>query len=72
MSTVMWIVAWGVLATGAAALAGILASIKNRDYSFWIAWSFIFPPMVLILAIMPKFMGTRPRRRPIDEEDHGF
>ncbi|MEL7048577.1 MAG: hypothetical protein AAFO75_06385 [Pseudomonadota bacterium] len=69
MSAAVWIVGWGLIATGAAAIAGILASVRNRDYSFWIAWTFIFPPMLLILATLPPFKGERPKRRSLDEED---
>jgi len=67
--TIIWIVAWGVVATGSAALAGILAGMKNRDYSFWMGWSFLFPPMVIILAFLPAYKGRRPTRPSLDEED---
>jgi hypothetical protein len=33
------------------------------------AWSFVFPPLVLVLALMPKLKGQRPRRTSLDEED---
>lgn len=69
MSAVKIIVVWGIFAIAAAALAGVLAGVKNRDYSFWIAWSFVFPPLVLVLALMPKLKGQRPRRTTLDEED---
>ncbi|HRN87014.1 hypothetical protein [Hyphomicrobium sp.] len=65
-----WIVAWGLAAIIAAALAGFLAAWKNRDYSFWMAWCFILPPLVLWLAFMPKHVGPRPRRPSIDELEH--
>lgn len=68
-NAVIWIVGWGLIATGAAAIAGILAGVKNRDYSFWIGWTFVFPPMVIFLAILPKLAGPRPRRPTLDEED---
>lgn len=63
------IVIWGATAFSAAALAGILAGIKNRDISFWIGWSFLFPPLVLFLLFLPKHQGQRPRRRSLDDED---
>jgi hypothetical protein len=69
MSAVKIIVVWGIFAIAAAALAGVLAGVKNRDYSFWMAWSFVFPPLVLVLALMPKLKGQRPRRTSLDEED---
>jgi hypothetical protein len=58
---------WGIVAILSAVLAGILASAKRRDYSFWAAWSFIFPPMLLILLFMPRNRGERPRRPSVDE-----
>ncbi len=66
---VFWISMWGLVAIIASAVAGILAGAKNRDYSFWMAWSFIFPPIVLILALLPRFSGPRPRRPTLDEDD---
>jgi hypothetical protein len=56
------------MSLAAAAVAGILAGIKNRDVSFWMAWGFIFPPLVLFLAFLPR-RDTRPKRRSLDEED---
>ena len=53
----------------AAILAAFLSARKNRDYSFWVACSFIFPPSVLILALMPKHVGERRRRPTLDEEE---
>lgn len=64
-----WIVAWGVLAIVSAALAGFLASWKNRDYSYWMAWTFIVPPLVVWLLLMPKRVGPRKRRPSLDELD---
>ncbi len=65
---VEWIVIWGATALGATAIAGLLAAWKKRDYSFWMGWSFIFPPLIIILALMPK-RDRRPRRPTLDEED---
>jgi hypothetical protein len=65
-----YIVIWGFAALVSAALAGILAGIKNRDYSFWMGWSFVLPPMVLVLAMLPKRAGPRPVRPALDSEDH--
>jgi hypothetical protein len=58
---------WGVVAIASAVLAGILAGLKRRDHSFWAAWSFLFPPMLLLLLVMPVNRGARPRRPSIDE-----
>lgn len=63
------IVIWGAVALSAAILAGFLAGAKNRDYSFWIAWCFLVPPLVLWLAFMPRRQGPRPRRPSLDDVD---
>jgi hypothetical protein len=47
-------------------LAGLVAGWKNRDYSFWMAWCFVVPPLLLWLFVMPKFKGSRPRRPTLD------
>jgi len=64
-----WIAAWGLTAIAAAVLGGILAGIKNRDYSQWSAWCFLFPPLVVWLLLLPRQAGPRPRRPTLDEED---
>jgi hypothetical protein len=58
---------WGIVAIASAALAGVLAGIKRRDASFWAAWSFLVPPMLLVLLLVPSNKGPRPRRPGIDE-----
>ena len=58
---------WGVVAIASAIVAGIVASVKRRDHSFWAAWSFLVPPMLLILLLMPSNKGPRLRRPGIDE-----
>lgn len=50
-------------------IGGILAGFKNREFSFWIAWSFVFPPSLLVLLLLPRLKGLRPRRPTLDEED---
>ncbi len=69
MDIVRGIVIWGLTALGAAVIAGVLAGIKNRDYSFWIAWSFLFPPLVFFLLLLPRYQGERPRRPSLDEQE---
>jgi hypothetical protein len=60
---------WGVVAVVSAVLAGIVAGLKRRDHSFWAAWSFLFPPMLLLLLVMPSNKGPRPRRPSVDEQE---
>jgi hypothetical protein len=64
---VKFIAIWGVVSIASAFLAGVLAGMKRRDHSFWAAWSFLFPPMLLLILIMPVNKGPRPRRPTIDE-----
>jgi quinol-cytochrome oxidoreductase complex cytochrome b subunit len=59
---------WGLTAVVAAIVAGILAGIKRRDWSFWVGTCFLLPPLVLFLALLPAY-HTRPKRRTLDEED---
>ncbi|HWB46630.1 MAG TPA: hypothetical protein VG900_14415 [Hyphomicrobiaceae bacterium] len=66
---VKFIVVWGVMAFVAAALAGIVAGLKRRDHSFWAAWTFLVPPMLLLLLVLPKNRGPRPRRPSVDMEE---
>ena len=66
---VKWIVIWGAVAIGSAIAAGVLAGIKRRDHSFWAAWSFLFPPMLLVLLVLSKNQGVKKRRPTLDEED---
>jgi len=40
---------WGIASIASAVIAGITAGLKRRDHSFWAAWSFLFPPMLLLL-----------------------
>jgi hypothetical protein len=58
---------WGLVAIAAAIIGGIVAGAKRRDHSFWAAWSFLFPPMLLILLVMPSNKGPRQRRPGLDE-----
>lgn len=66
MDLVQGIVAWGSLALTSLTLAGILAGIKNRDLSFWMSWCFLIPPFVVLLMLLPRFQGPRPRRLSLD------
>ncbi|KAB2911843.1 MAG: hypothetical protein F9K29_21380 [Hyphomicrobiaceae bacterium] len=71
MVVVKVIALWGIVAIASAFLAGVIAGIKRRDHSFWAAWSFLFPPMLLILLVMPVNRGSRPRRPsdPLEEAE---
>jgi len=60
---------WGVTAIAAAVAGGILANIKNRDYSFWIAMSFLLPPALVVLLLLPRLKERPVRISPDDEVD---
>lgn len=60
---------WGLVAIASGVLAALLAGVKRRDHSFWAAWSVMFPPMLLVLLLMPTNQGPRPRRPTLDEEE---
>ncbi len=64
-----WIVVWGLSAVVGAALAAVFATQKNRDISYWMAWCFIFPPLVIWLMLMPTNKGPRPRQPRLDDLD---
>ncbi len=65
---VKYIVIWGLTAIAASLLAGIVAAVKNRDVSYWMGWSFILPPMLVALFLIPALKQPRPARRS-DEDD---
>jgi hypothetical protein len=69
---VKYIAIWGITAFLAAILAGLLAGVKRRDHSFWAAWSFIAPPMLLVLLCLPKNHGPKPKRRTGQQHDEPF
>jgi hypothetical protein len=69
MNFQMAVTLWGLLALAGAAIAGVLANIKNRDYSVWMGWGFLFPPSVIYLAFLPRLQGLRPRQPTLDEID---
>ena len=62
MLAVKIIVLWGIASIGAAAAAAVIAGMRNRDHSAWAAWCFIFPPLLLVLLLLPRGKGQRPRR----------
>jgi hypothetical protein len=67
MDFVRGIVIWGGVALASATAAGVLAGVKNRDYSSWIAWCFVLPPLVFIILLLPRYQGVRPRQPRLDE-----
>jgi hypothetical protein len=68
MSIPAEIAIWGVTAIAAAIVAGIVAGIKNRDYSFWIATAFLLPPLLLVLILMPRLKQQPVQVRTTDDD----
>jgi membrane protein DedA with SNARE-associated domain len=67
------IVVWGGVAVASGIVGGLLAGAKNRDYSSWIAWCFVLPPLIFVLLLLPRYKGLRPRQPRLDEsEERGF
>ena len=69
MGAVRWIVVWGAVATLAAFVAGFLAGAKNRNVSAWAAWSFLVPPALIVLLLLPRNQGARARATTFDDDD---
>ena len=67
MTFLMWSTIWGACALAGAAISGVLAGMKNRDYSVWMGWGFLFPPVVLYFLFLPRRGGRRPRQPTFDE-----
>lgn len=63
-----YIVIWGLTAIAAAVIGGLTAAMKNRDYSSWAAWCFLFPPFVIAILLTPKNAGPPPQRRRLGDD----
>lgn len=61
------VVTWAAIAVVSGILAAFIATRKNRDYSSWAAWCFLFPPLLIALLLTPKNPGPPPRRPTLDE-----
>ena len=60
---------WGLAMLAGLALGPMISSWKNRDSSFWGFLSFVFPPAMLVLLVLPRLSGPRHRRLSWDEAD---
>ena len=69
MNAIKVISIWGIVATSEAVAGGLIASSRNRDHSWWAAWCFVVPPMLILLLLLPRNVGPRPRQRTLDEDD---
>lgn len=68
-AVMQWIVIWGLSSICAAGLAAVFAGQKNKNYSVWMAWCFLFPPLIIWLMLMPANKGPRPHQPKLDDLD---
>ena len=69
MTTIALITLVGGIMIVSGIIGAVLAGMKNRDVSVWLAWTFLIPPALIILLLLPRIKGRRPRRPTLDEED---
>jgi hypothetical protein len=70
MDAGIWITVYLTAALVASIVAGIAATAKRRHPGYWLVFSFLCPPLVLILLLLPH--GYVPRnimREPRDDDD---
>lgn len=65
LPTVVLISFWGLLSIASGAVGAILAGMKNRDVGFWLAWTFLVPPMLIPLLLLRRL----PFRRILVKDD---
>lgn len=66
---IRYIVIWGFTAIAASLIAGAIAALKNRDVSYWMGWSFVLPPMLVVLLMIPGLKQPTPPRASDDDDD---
>lgn len=54
MDAVAIIAVWGCVALASAVVAAFVAANKERDYSAWAFWSFLFPLALVVLLFLPR------------------
>ncbi len=69
MTAVKWIAIWGLVSIASSLLAGLLAAMKNRNVSFWMGWSFLLPPMLVALLLIPALKEPRPTTQSLEDDD---
>ncbi|MEM8974612.1 MAG: hypothetical protein AAGD43_21350 [Pseudomonadota bacterium] len=69
MTTIALITLVGGIMIVSGIIGAVLAGMKNRDVSVWLAWTLLIPPTLIILLLLPRIKGRRPRRPTLDEED---
>jgi hypothetical protein len=67
MEAGFWLTAYLVAALLASVIAGIASYAKNRHAGYWVVLAFLFPPLVLILLLLPKGRGVHYYGEPRDD-----
>jgi hypothetical protein len=68
----MVITVWGLTALAAGFLAALLASAKRRSADAWAAATFLFPPSLLALMLLPRATDQMVRDRQLRKALRGF
>ena len=66
---IKYIVIWGFTAIAASLIAGAVAALKNRDVSYWMGWTFVLPPMLVALLLIPALKQPAPPRHSDADDD---
>jgi hypothetical protein len=66
---VKYIVIWGFVSIAASLISGAVAALKNRNVSYWMGWSFVLPPMLVALLLIPTLKEPAPRQPSNDDDD---
>ena len=66
---VKFIAIYGMVMFVTSIAGAIIASMKRRDWNYWMTMTFFFPPAIIILILKPKNTGALTKRRTLDDED---
>lgn len=63
-----WIAYYALITIAALGLGLVLGWAKNRDAQHWAFTCFLFPPALILLILLPRHAGPRPKRLSWDED----
>ena len=64
-----FIAIYGSLALICAVIGGITAAVKRRDVSYWMTVCLLLPPLLIVLAMMPRNRAPRARGESWDDQE---